>query len=131
MDLIFFTTPVLWIVSGFILLISFGIGLLGMARENVFAICRSRSEQTSEYFCELLFCSTISVFSSFLVAEGVIMLLGGILQAISRSILNSSTPKTKEDIGDLHKVFRNILATYQPQKGDHTFGKQKTGHVLF
>jgi hypothetical protein len=59
------------------------------------------------------------------------MLLGGILQATSRSILDSSAPKTKEDIVDLHKVFRKILATYQPQKGDHTFGKQKSGHVLF
>ena len=61
------------------------------------------------------------------------MLLGGILQAVSRSILDSSTPKTKEDISDLHKLFRMILATYQPQKGDHTFGKQqkKTGHVFF
>merc|ERR1712037_592254 len=38
LDLIFFTTPVLWIISGLILLLSFGIGLLGMARENVFAI---------------------------------------------------------------------------------------------
>merc|ERR1712037_12919 len=93
LDLIFFTTPVLWIISGLILLLSFGIGLLGMARENVFAIF----------------------------AEGVIMLLAGNLQAVSRSILDSSTPKTKEDIADLHKVFRKILATYQPHAGDHTF----------
>ena len=58
------------------------------------------------------------------VAEGVILLFGGILQAVSRSILVKRTPETKEDIADLHKMFRKILATYQPRSTDHTFGKR-------
>ncbi|CAG5104373.1 Oidioi.mRNA.OKI2018_I69.chr1.g1221.t1.cds [Oikopleura dioica] len=93
LDLIFFTTPILWIVSGFLLLISFGIGVLGMARENVVAIF----------------------------AEGVVLLFAGVVQSVTRNILIKSAPETKEDIADLHKIFRKIMATYEPHSKIHTF----------